>query len=300
MSTSTAAHSPRLGELWPGITAALSFSGVDILIKVVYASGMDVLTLVSLRGVLVVGFMWAWLRMMPPALRHSPRQRLIALGIGILFGGTMFGLLKAISLLPVSIAILAYFAYPVLTGLAGAITGIDRLGWPALLTALTAFLGLILMLGAEYDHLSAAGMAWALGAAGFRVVSLLMTRVYLNGADARLTTWYSMVPSTVLFLLASAVIGEWHTPQTLAGWAAFVATSAGSTLSTLLIYMSTNRVGPFRTAFLMNLEPLVTTILSLLLLGESLTPVQTLGAAVMLASLCAFQFVRAGPGAVVK
>ena len=110
----------ELGELWPGVTAALSFSAVDIMIKVVYASGMDVMTLVSLRGILVVGFMGIWLWMMPPAARHSSRQRLIALAIGILFGGTMFGLLKAISLLPVSVAILAYFAYPVLTGVAGA------------------------------------------------------------------------------------------------------------------------------------------------------------------------------------
>lgn len=283
----------ELGELWPGVTAALSFSAVDIMIKVVYASGMDVMTLVSLRGILVVGFMGIWLWMLPPAARHSPRQRLIALAIGILFGGTMFGLLKAISLLPVSVAILAYFAYPVLTGVAGAITGVDRLGWPALVTAIAAFLGLALMLGAEFSNLSTIGIAWALGAAGFRVVSLLMTRAYLHGTDARLTTWYSMVPSTVLFLLGSVIIGEWHTPATFAGWAAFVGTSAGSTLSTLLIYMSTNRIGPFRTAFIMNLEPLVTTIASMLLLGEVLSPVQTVGAAVMLASLCAFQFVRA-------
>jgi drug/metabolite transporter (DMT)-like permease len=37
---------------------------------------------------------------------------------------------------------------------------------------------------------------------------------------------------------------------------------------------------------------LVTTILSILLLGEVLTRLQALGAATMLASLCVFQFVR--------
>ena len=292
MSAAALARGPRVGELWPGITAALSFSGVDVMIKLVYASGMDVMTLVSLRGVLVVAFMFVWLRIQPAAVPHSSRQRLIALGIGVLFGGTMFGLLKAISLLPVSVAILAYFAYPVLTGVAGGITGVDRLGWPALITAITAFLGLALMLGAEFHNLSTIGIAWALAAAAFRVVSLLMTRAWLNGTDARLTTWYSMVPSTVLFLIGSVAIGEWNTPNSLAGWAAFVGTSAGSTLSTLLIYMSTNRVGPFRTAFIMNLEPLVTTILSMVLLGELLTPLQGVGAAIMLVSLGVFQFVR--------
>jgi drug/metabolite transporter (DMT)-like permease len=293
MTTSAVARGIRAGELWPGVTAALSFSSVDILIKVVYASGMDVMTLVSLRGVLVVAFMWLWLRAAPPVRRHTSRQRLTALSIGVLFAGTMFGLLKAISLLPVSVAILAYFAYPLLTGLGGAVTGVDRLGWPALLTATSAFLGLTLMLGAEFDNLSTIGIVWALGGAILRAVSLLATRAYLYDTDPRLTTWYSMLPSTVLFMLGSVVIGEWHTPQSLAGWVAFVATSTASTLSTLLIYLSTNRIGPFRTAFIMNLEPLVTTILSILLLGEILTPLQAGGAAVMLASLCAFQFVRA-------
>jgi len=120
-----------------------------------------------------------------------------------------------------------------------------------------------------------------------------MTRAYLNGTDARLTTWYSMLPSTLLFLICATVIGDWHMPAYFLGWAAFAGTSVGSTLSTLLIYLSTNRIGPFRTAFIMNLEPLVTTILSMLLLGELLTPPQAFGAAVMLVSLCVFQFVRA-------
>ena len=293
MTSTALTRGVRLGELWPGVTAALSFSGVDILIKLVFASGMDVMTMVTLRGVLVVAFMFAWLRIRPPPVRHTHRQRLIAWAIGVLFTGTMFGLMMAISLLPVSIAILAYFVYPLLTGIAGGITGLDRLGWPSLLTALAAFVGLTLMLGAEFHNLSGPGIAWALGAAGFRVVSLLMTRAYLNGTDPRLTTWYSMLPSTLLFLIGSIVIGDWHTPDSLLGWGAFVGTSMGSTLSTLLIYLSTNRIGPFRTAFIMNLEPLVTTILSILLLGELLTPPQALGAAVMLVSLCMFQFVRA-------
>ena len=70
---------------------------------------MDVLTLVSLRGLLVVVFFWAWLRIAPPARWHSRRETYIAIGLGLLFAMTMFGLLKAVSLLPVSIAILTYF-----------------------------------------------------------------------------------------------------------------------------------------------------------------------------------------------
>jgi probable blue pigment (indigoidine) exporter len=292
MTSTALARGARIGELWPGIIAALSFSGVDVMVKVVFASGMDVMTMVSLRGMIVVAFMFVWLRLRRPRVWHTSRQRQMAWLIGLLFGGTMYGLMEAISLLPVSIAILAYFAYPLLTGIVGGITGIDRLSWPTLLTALAAFLGLALMLGSGSASLSAAGIAWALAAAGFRTASLLLTRAYLNGTDARLTTWYSMLPSTLLFVAGSIAIGDWHAPGSVLGWSAFAGSSVCSTLSTLLIYISTNRIGPFRTAFIMNLEPTMTTILSLLLLGEWLTPLQALGAAVMLVSLCVFQFVR--------
>src|SRR5580658_7611235 len=190
VNATTLPRPARAGELWPGVAAALSFSGADILVKVVFASGMDVMTMVALRGVLVVAYMFVWLRLRPPPVWHTHRQREIAWIMGVLFTGSMFGLMMAISLLPVSIAILAYFVYPLLTGIAGGITGVDRLGWPALLTALAAFLGLALMLGAGFRDLSGIGITWALAAAGCRTVSLLMTRAYLNGTDPRLTTWY--------------------------------------------------------------------------------------------------------------
>ena len=281
-----------LAALLPAVGAALSFSVTDILLKVVYASGMDVLTLCTLRGLLVVAFFWAWLRAAPPVLRHPPRQRRIAIGLGLLFAMVMLGLLAAVSLLPVSIAILAYFIYPLLTGIGASLTGVERLGWRALLTALVAFAGLALMLGVNFAALAPLGLACAFGAAICRVISLLATRAYLNGTDARLTTWYAMLPSTLLFIVLWASLGSWNPPQTQWGWLAFLVVSACSTLSTLLIYISTNRVGPFRTAMAMNLEPLMTALLSVWLLGEVLTPLQALGAGIMIASLCAFQFAR--------
>jgi probable blue pigment (indigoidine) exporter len=218
---------------------------------------------------------------------------MIALGIGLLFSVTMFGLLQAIALLPVSIAILAYFVYPLLTGLAGAATGVDRVGWRALAAAAAAFIGLAMMLGFHLEALAPIGLACAFIAAIARVVTLLLTRTYLNRADARLTTWYSMVPSTAVYLVAVAVVRSWTIPATTIGWGAFLGVTVTTTLSTLLIYISTARIGPFRTALLMNLEPLLTTLFSILLLGETLTMAQTAGAALMIASLVTFQVTRA-------
>ena len=211
-SVSAAPATVRLPGLMPAVIAALSFSTTDILLKVAYASGMDVLTLASLRAVLAAVFFWTWLRIVPPVRWHTARQRAVAMGIGVLFALSVIGLLEAVALLPVSIAILAYFIYPLLTGIAAALTGVERLGPRAMLAATVAFIGLALMLGVSFGGLSAFGLACAFGAALCRVASLLATRAFLSGTDARVTTWYSMVPSAVLFVTLSLVAGVWGPP----------------------------------------------------------------------------------------
>jgi drug/metabolite transporter (DMT)-like permease len=63
-------------------------------------------------------------------------------------------------------------------------------------------------------------------------------------------------------------------------------------IAVLMIFISTVRIGPFRTALFMNLEPLLATIGSAIFLGEVITPLQALGGAVMIAALVAFQLRR--------
>jgi probable blue pigment (indigoidine) exporter len=282
----------RLAAALPGITSALSFSAADILGKVVFNDGMDVLSFVTTRGVLTALLFWLWLRGAPPARPHTRRERGVSIVIGVMFSANAFALLLAIQLLPLSIAILSYFSYPLLTGLAGAVTGIDRVGWRGMLAALAAFVGLAMMLGARLGEVELLGVVSALAAAVLRVVTLLITRASLRDTDSRLNTWYSLVPSAMLFVLASVLTRTWHPPQSALGWTAFAGMSVTSTVSLLTIFVSIARIGPFRTALIMNLEPLVSTLGSIALLGEVLTPVQAMGGAVMLVALCAFQMRR--------
>jgi len=291
MSTATAiaAAEPRLADYAPGIGAALSFSIADVLSKVVFASGMDVLSLITLRGILAAGFFWFWLRAAPPRVPHSARARLISIGLGVLYAANIFGLLFAIQVLPLSIAILAYFVYPLVTGIAAAALGLERLGWRSFATALAAFGGLALMLGTQPAALEPIGVLAAFGAAICRVAGLLVTRAALGGTDARVTTWYSLAPAALVFIAASLFTGTFHPPLTTGGWVAFFGMGITTTLSTLWIYVSTARVGAFRTALAMNLEPVLSSAFSFALLGEAVTGLQLAGGAVMVAALCAFQ-----------
>jgi probable blue pigment (indigoidine) exporter len=204
----------------------------------------------------------------------------------------VFLLFKSFEVIEVPIAILTYFVYPLLTGLAAAASGLERVTWRGGVAALTAFLGLALMIGAHPTTLAAAGVVAALGAALCRVAILLVTRALLSGADALRITWYSLLSSTVLFVLVALATRNWQPPATMSGWLALLGLSVAITTGLLGVFASTVRIGPFRTALFMNLEPLLTAIGSAFVLGEVLTPLQALGGGIMLAALVMFQLRR--------
>jgi len=278
-------------RLTPGVAAGTSLGISDVLAKMVLASGCDVLTMLSLRSIVGLLFMAVWLRI-GPRPKADTRVRVISLGIGIVFAALIYLLFKAIEAIDVPTAILSYFVYPLLTGITASLAGLDRLRWRGVLCALIAFLGLALMIGAHPAGLALIGVGYALGAACCRTGILLLTRAFLVGADARLTTWYSVISSMVLFFAVSFGTGNWNAPQTGWGWAELIGLSVCSTAAILFVFVSTMRIGPFRTALIMNLEPLITMVLSAILLGEVVTPLQGLGSALMLAALVAFQLWR--------
>ncbi len=279
-------------QIGPAVLGASSFACADVLSKVVLIDGADVLTMSAVRAVLGVAMLFAWLKLVPPPAAFTLRATWVSLGLGVLFAGNVFLLFKAIETVEVPIAILTYFVYPLLTGLAAAASRLEKITWRGAAAAVAAFLGLALMIGAHPTTLAAGGILAALGAALCRVVILLVTRALLSGADPLRITWYSLVSSTVVFVIAALAAWNWQPPLTTSGWLALVVLSAAVTTGLLGVFASTGRIGPFRTALFMNLEPLLTAIGSALFLAQVLTPLQALGGVVMLAALVMFQLRR--------
>jgi probable blue pigment (indigoidine) exporter len=278
-------------SLAPGIAAAVALGVSDVLVKIIAAAHCDVLTMLSFRSVVGLAFMTIWLRVGPKPSADA-RVRWISIGIGVLFAVLIFCLFKAIEANDVPTAVLTYFAYPLLTGLVASASGLEPLRWQGAACAFAAFCGLAIMIGAHPAGLALGGIAYALGAAFCRTGVLIVTRAYLVGADARLTTWYSVIAQTAIFVALSAVTKTWHPPQTDGGWVALIAMSVATTAGILFIFVSTVRIGPFRTALVMNLEPLIAMVLSALVLGDVITAWQATGSGIMLAALVAFQLLR--------
>jgi len=270
----------RLERLAPAILGASAFACADVL------------TLATVRSYIGLALLAARLALSPRPARMTPRAKWMSLLLGVLFTGNVFWLFKAFETIEVPVAVLTYFVYPLLTGLAAAATGLEPLTWRGAAAALTAFGGLALMIGVHPGGLALAGVLAALAAAACRVVMLLITRASLSGTDARLITWYSLLCSTALFTLWSLAAWNWQPPAGLTGWLALIALGVTTTVAILAVYMSTVRIGPFRTALFMNLEPLLTAIGSAVFLGEVLTGLQMVGGGIMLAALVVFQLRR--------
>jgi drug/metabolite transporter (DMT)-like permease len=288
-------HSPSrasIRQIGPALLGAFSFACADVLIKVTFRAGADALTASTLRGIVGLAFLMLWLRFAQKSAPVTPRARRIALALGVLFAANVFLVFKAVEVIEVPIAILTYFVYPLLTGISAAAVGLEPLSWKGAVAALIAFVGLGVMLGAHPAGLALAGVVAALAAAVCRVLLLLLTRALLQGVNPLAITLYSMVSSTVLFVLASLVLLDWQPPATALGWVAVIALGISVMGGILGVFASTGRIGPFRTALFMNLEPLLTTIGSAVVLDEVITPVQALGGALMLGALMAFQLRR--------
>jgi drug/metabolite transporter (DMT)-like permease len=281
-----------LAAVAPVLIAAVSFGFADVATKVTLHAQADVLTMALFRGLIGLPFLMLWFMLGAKPVPLTAPARNLSLFIGLLFAGNVFFLFKAIEAMEVPLAILTYFTYPLLTGLAAAAFGIERLGFAGLAAALAAFAGLALMIGAHPGGVALAGIAFALASSSTRVVILLLTRARLQGADSRMITLWSLASATAVFSAAALVTMNWQPPVTSVGWFALIGSSVAMAIAILMIFISTARIGPFRTALFMNLEPLLATIGSAFVLGEVITWVQAIGGAVMIAALVAFQMRR--------
>jgi drug/metabolite transporter (DMT)-like permease len=289
--TSSSLFRDGMHRLAPGIAAGTSLGISDVLAKIVLVGGVDVVSMLSFRSLVGLAFVATWFRF-GRAAAATAQVRIVSMIVGMIFAGLIFCLFKAIETIDVPTAVLSYFTYPLLTGVTAAVVGLEPLRWKGMVCAIVAFCGLALLIDAHPAGFAVMGVIYAIAAAGFRTAVLLVTRAYLVGADARLTTWYSMLSSTVIFLLAASAQQAWTVPQSGVAWTYLIVLSLATTAAILFIFLSTVRIGAFRTAVIMHLEPLTATILSGFVLGEIFTPMQALGMVVMLAGLIAFQLWR--------
>lgn len=299
--TTARAHRPQAVGVAMYLIAAFLFALNGVLAKAALNAGLDPVHLTELRNAGAMVVLLAFV-----TVRHRDRLQitraelpfLIAYGV-IAFTLVQFLYFLTISRLPVGIGTLLAFLAPVVVALwlrFGRRQPVGNRIWVAI--ALTiAGLAMVAQIwkGATLDALGvAAGLALALALAAY----WLLGESGQERRDALSLTMWGFVFATVTW----SVIAPWwsfpwevlgyRTEPLVSGWPALPVWSLmvwgvllGTIAPFLLVLGSLRRVGAQRAGIVGTTEPLWAGLIALLLLGETITPVQGLGGLVVLAGV---------------
>lgn len=261
--------------------------------KLYYADGGDALSLMLVRflcSVTVIALLIGARRG-----RFAFERRLVrpVAVLGLVWSGSMICYLLSVQTVSVSLAVLILYSFPILV-LAGAVrAGRVRPSARAAAWFLAAFAGLCLALFNGETQIDPLGAAFAACAAlGSAYTFLAGARIAPKMDPMTLTLW---VNATGIAIIVPLTWGEFQAPRTPGGALALAGATLCYVAAILCQFQALARVPAATAAFILNLEPLVSIALAMLVLGESLTPWQWVGAALVLAVLLASPRFLAAP-----
>jgi probable blue pigment (indigoidine) exporter len=147
-------------------------------------------------------------------------------------------------------------------------------------------LGVGLLVSASTDRLDPVGVAAALGAAGCMATGIVLTKRWGRPVGLLAFTGWQLAAGGLLLLPAALVLEglpSQLTGRNLAGYGYLCV--IGAVLSYALWFRGVERLPAVAVSLLGLLSPVVAALLGLIVLGQTLTPLQLLGAAAVLAGI---------------
>nr|WP_246715072.1 DMT family transporter [Aestuariivirga litoralis] len=201
--------------------------------------------------------------------------------------------LASVQFIPVGLAVIIFYLSPVLIMLIAPLVEKRAPGLLRILIAVLAFIGLAIAVGPSFDRLDMRGITLAFAAAFGYALQFFTGRALSHhmppSASGSLVHAAILPPILVIALyLSSGSLQFLHGGSAMApGWLALAALACVY-LVAYLVQMLSLRFAPASTvAPFFNVEPVVTTIVAALLLGERMEVNQYLGGTIVLAALLA-------------
>jgi probable blue pigment (indigoidine) exporter len=266
------------------LAAAVAFALANASASVAYHSGSNPLTVAVIRFLLPTGTLVVWLRMRGVRFALPGWDGCVAALLGAVTAVYSWALLSAIGAIPLALAILVFYLFPLVAAVILAVCGWEKFRWQTTAAIVLAFAGLALALDPR-GSLNFKGVALALvGALGLGIVTAVSSRVF-RASDSRPVTLYIVAVAAMVLIVLCATHGEFLLPQTGFGWLGFLGTSVFYTFGIIAFFMAISMIGPVRVSLLSYAEPVVSAGLGVSLLGEALAPMQVTGVALVITAL---------------
>lgn len=267
------------------LLSAAVMATAPTLARLAFDAGSNTLTVVTLRtligAVLMAGMLALLARPILPPRAAWP----VALWGSVFYAAMSVSFIGAAGLIPAGLTLLIFFIHPIMLALHAHWRGTDRLTPRRVALACTALAGLGLVVGEVAGDISITGVALALFSA------LMVCGVILVGAGLRQqtgsvqTSLAFMLCSGPAFALATTLGGGWALPSGALGWAAVIAAGFCIAVGLAAFFAAYRHIGVLRATMVSNIEPLLGVFFAMAVLGETLDPLQWLGAAMVITAL---------------
>jgi drug/metabolite transporter (DMT)-like permease len=271
-------------------TTATIFALGSTLIRFAYDAGAGTLTIVMVRTTVAAVGLALVLALRRVRFELSPREWWAAPLIGVFMAAYSGAFYMGLEYMPVALTVLTFYTYPLITGLFAWITGQERFGAAGAAALPIAFVGLLMALDVSGGSFSFAGAGWALlGALGFSAVLILSALLLPRRGDTRPRTVVMLATASALTICITLASGELAFPSNASGWGGLLGSALCYAVAMTAILFAAATLGATRVAVVMNVEPLASLVLTFLILGERLRPMQLLGAALVIAAIFLFR-----------
>ncbi|MXZ80374.1 MAG: DMT family transporter [Gammaproteobacteria bacterium] len=276
----------RLSGILLALTAAMAYGAVTTQAKIVYTAGGNALTLMFWRYLVASVVIASVLKLARQPLGPKSGITLRIVLISVVFSGSMISYLKSVETISVSLAVLLLYIFPILVMLTALVTGRMRPSIISIGAFFMAFLGIGLLLGGDDLEGGLTGILFAvLAACGFAYTFLKGSDLAPGTGSLVLSLWVNLAG---LCLVVPMVYGEFAMPDGQIALLCLVGATLSYIVAVLAHFATLARLSAARAAFIFNLEPVVSLLLAMLVLSESLGTVQWMGVGLILALLPLF------------
>lgn len=239
------------------------------------------------RAVLAVGIIGLYLLCSRQSIPFDAigKELLLLLLSGGALGINWMLLFEAYRYTTVSSATLSYYFAPVIVTLVSPVLFRERMSLKQVVCFLfsTAGIVLITLSGGSSGETGLLGIAFGLGAACFYAAVILLNKCIRNVTGIHRTFFQFLAATAVLIPYVACTGGLGLSALNMGGWVNLLIVGVVHTGITYFLYFSSLReLSGLQAAILSYIDPLTAVIVSVTLLGETLSPMQALGGAMVL------------------
>lgn len=277
------------------LLVALMMGANHVAARIAFNHGVDVVTAVTFRSSVTAFVVALILWQQKVGLELSRRQQKTLLLIGVLIAVQSVCLYSAVARLPVALALLAFNTYPLLTALWARVLYGHQPERAVLLAMPMLLLGLAMALdvlgaasglgAAQHWAQIGVGIAFALAASATFGLAMVVTQHEAADVDGRLRTFTTMGTVAVLAALVASTQSGFHLPHASAGWWGLGALTILYGTAFTVMFTVLPKLGVVGNSAIMNVEPVFALVLAWGVLGQTIAPMQLVGALLVVATV---------------